>query len=180
MNGERKTGVTTFLLSKRVDSGDIIKMEETIIGKNETYGELRNRLSRIGGRLLVESIKLVGDGFKGRAQKGNATYAPKIKKEERRINWDKTAEEIKNLICALSPAPGAYTTFRGKRLIILTARVSPSKNGKPGEIIYKEELFVSAKKGLLELLELKPEGKGAMSAYAFGLGYRPTLGEVMG
>ncbi len=180
MNGEKKTGVTTFILSKRIDSGDLILRESTIIGKNESYGELKTRLSRIGGKLLLKSIELLEQDFRGKPQQGEVTYSSKIKKEERKIDWNRSAEIIKNLICGLSPRPGAYTTFRGKRLIVLKVKAKYQKGKKPGEIIKDEPILISTGKGILQILELKPEGKGSMSAFSFKLGYRPKPGEVFG
>lgn len=180
INGEKETGVTTFFLSRYMDRGDIIMKQPTVVGRNESYGELKIRLTRIGAKLLLKSIALVEKGFKGIPQEGDATYAPKIKKEERKINWNESAEKIKNLILALSPSPGAYTTFRGKRLIILRGRVLPGRGKRPGEIIDDNGLLVSTGDGILQILELRPEGRITMSAYSFKLGYRPRQGEIIG
>jgi len=180
MNGEKETGVTTFFLSRYMDRGDIIMKQPTVVGRNESYGELKIRLTRIGAGLLLKSIALAEKGFKGIPQDGDITYAPKIKKEERKINWNENAEKIKNLILALSPTPGAYTTFRGKRLIIIRGRVLPGRGKRPGEIINDDELLVLTGDGILQILELKPEGSITMSAYSFKLGYRPRQNEIMG
>ncbi len=180
MNAERETGVTTFFLSRDIDKGDLILKQPTVIGINETYGELKIRLSRIGGKLLLRSMALAERNFKGVSQEGNATYAPKIRKEERKIEWHGSAEKIKNLVHALSPKPGAYTTFRGKRLIILRGRAIPRSGKKPGEIIDDEDLLVSTGDGSFQILKMRPEGSVTMSAYSFKLGYRPRVSEVMG
>ncbi|PIP12467.1 MAG: methionyl-tRNA formyltransferase [bacterium (Candidatus Stahlbacteria) CG08_land_8_20_14_0_20_40_26] len=180
MNGEKETGVTTFFLSRYMDRGDIIMKQPAVVGRNESYGELKIRLTRIGAGLLLKSIALVEKGFKGIPQEGDATYAPKIKKEERKINWNESAEKIKNLILALSPTPGAYTTFRGKRLIILRGRALPGRGKRPGEIINNDGLLVSTADGILQILELRPEGRVTMSAYSFKLGYKPRQDEIMG
>lgn len=181
MDGGREAGVTTFFLSRYMDRGDIILKQSTIIGRNESYGELKIRLSRMGARLLLKSIEMAEKGFKGVPQEGKATYAPKIKKEERKIDWSKSAEKIKNLILALSPTPSAYSTFRGKRLIILNGRTIPGigREKRPGEIINDDGLLVSTGDGILQIFELRPEGSITMSAYSFKLGYRPRQGEVM-
>lgn len=180
MNGEKETGVTTFFLSRYMDRGDIIMKQPTVVGRNESYGELKIRLTRIGAGLLLKSIVLVEKGFKGIPQEGDATYAPKIKKEERKINWNESAEKIKNLILALSPTPGAYTTFRGKRLIILRGRALPGRGKRPGKIINDDGLLVSTGDGILQIRELRPEGRITMSAYSFKLGYRPRQDEIIG
>jgi len=179
MSGEKDTGVTTFLLSGSMDSGDILKSVRTVVGRGESYGEIRRRLSRIGGNILLDSIELVRSGFSASPQQGNPTYAPRIKNEERRLDWGQDAERIKNLVLALSPSPGGWTEFRGKRLIILRARAIQKDTRKPGEIIEGDGLIVSCGRGLIEVLELRPEGKVTMSAHSFCLGYRPSPGERM-
>ncbi len=180
MNGEDETGITTFILSREIDSGNILLSEKIPIGRRETYGELRTRLSRIGGRLLLRSIEILKDGEVGKQQRGDITYAPKIKKAKRIIDWTTTAVNIQNLINGLSPKPGAFTTLRGKRLVLLRAKAKDMPETKPGEIISGQPFYASAGKGVLEILELRPEGKSTMSGLSFKLGYRPRPGEVIG
>jgi len=186
--GETKTGVTTFFLDARVDTGSIILQKEIPIGSEETYGELSERLAALGAEMLVETIESIGAGtFRTAFQDdGQASPAPKISKEECRIDWSKSAAEIVNTIRALSPVPGAYTFFRNRRFEIFRARASKaglpgtgaSKPGNPGAVIARtKSLIVAAGGASLEILKLKPEGKKLMTGADFINGYRPQAGE---
>lgn len=194
--GETKTGVTTFFLDARVDTGSIILQEETPIGSEETYGELSARLADLGSRMLVETVRSIASGTVQPSFQDDrwASPAPKIGKEEWRIDWSKPATEIVNLIRALSPLPGAYTFFRGKRMEIYRARAreacvaEPGSAatdaqglGEPGEMFARaKNLIVAAGEASLEILELKPEGKKMMAGVDFINGYRPQPGEKFG
>lgn len=181
--GEETTGVTTILMNERVDAGPIIKQEIVRIERNETYGELKKRLFQIGRGVLLTTLALLE---KGEAKlipqdESLATYAPKIKKEELLISWEKGKEAIHNQIRAFSPKPGAFTSFRGKKIIIQRSEISAgsiSSSGKPGTIFPLDgNLFVMTKEGLLRILELKVEGKEVISGRDFINGYKPKAGE---
>ena len=114
LNGDKETGVTTMYMDVGMDTGDMI-LE---IGEDETTGELWDRLSKIGGKLLVETLKQVEDGTPPREKQGEEfTMAPMLNKEMSKINWDEqTAQNIKNLVRGLNPIMGAYTFLDGKKL----------------------------------------------------------------
>ena len=130
LNGDKKTGVTTMFMDIGMDTGDMILKEETIIGEDETTGELWDRLSKIGANLLVKTIKkieaipdkenktleeikkLVGAEKQGE----NFTLAPMLEKEMAKIDWNKTSSEIKNLVRGLNPIMGAYSLLNGKKI----------------------------------------------------------------
>ena len=130
LNGDKKTGVTTMFMDIGMDTGDMILKEETIIGEDETTGELWDRLSKIGAKLLVKTIekietipdkenktleeikKLVGAEKQGE----NYTLAPMIEKEMAKIDWNKKSKEIKNLVRGLNPIMGAYSFLNGKKI----------------------------------------------------------------
>ena len=130
LNGDKKTGVTTMFMDIGMDTGDMILKEETIIGEDETTGELWDRLSKIGANLLVKTIKkieaipdkenktleeikkLVG----AEKQDKNFTLAPMLEKEMAKIDWSKTSREIKNLVRGLNPIMGAYSFLNGKKI----------------------------------------------------------------
>ncbi|MEO0102382.1 MAG: methionyl-tRNA formyltransferase [candidate division WOR-3 bacterium] len=181
--GEEITGVTTILMNERVDAGPIIKQEVVKIGRDETYGELKKRLFQIGAEILRTTLALLEKGeAKPIPQDENlATYAPKIKKEELLITWEKRREAIHNQIRAFSPKPGAFTSFRGKRVIIRKSEIpgeSIPSFGKPGTIFQSgSNLFVMTKEGFLRIVELKIEGKGVISGRDFLNGYKPKVGE---
>ena len=129
LNGDKKTGVTTMFMDIGMDTGDMILKEETEIGEDETTGELWDRLSKIGAKLLVKTIekieaipdkenktleeikKLVGAEKQGE----NFTLAPMLEKEMAKIDWSKTSREIKNLVRGLNPIMGAYSFLNGKK-----------------------------------------------------------------
>ena len=185
INGEKETGLTTFVIDEKVDTGDIILQEKVEIGDDETAGELYNRLKAEGADLLVETIDLLEAGKSTRipqspidsiGDKAGATKAPKIKKENGRIDWNKDPETIRNLIRGTNPYPGAFTTWRDKELKIhRAAREERECKSKPGEIIVsdpKDGIVVATGGGFLRLLEVQPAGKKKMTASEFVRGYR--------
>ena len=116
LNGDKLTGITTMYMDEGMDTGDMILKEEVTIGENETTGELWERLSKIGGNLLVETLKRIEDGTASRKKQGeNFTLAPMLDKSIAKIDWDnQTAEQIKNLVRGLNPIMGAF--LDGKKL----------------------------------------------------------------
>lgn len=118
LNGDKTTGVTTMYMNEGMDTGDMILKKEVNIGDNETTGELWNRLSKIGGELLIETLKQIEKGTAPREKQGDEyTMAPMLNKEMAKIDWEnKTAEEIKNLVRGLNPIMGAYSFLNGKKI----------------------------------------------------------------
>jgi len=184
ISGETETGVTTFFVNEKIDAGDIILQKSTEIGERETYGELCNRLALIGADVVEETLVMVVEGRAPRIPQKDeeATYAPKLKKEDRFINWFLPAIQIDRLIRALAPEPGALTYFRGKLLKILEAEVLCERTGKPGEIldVSKEGVLVSTGNGALLIKKLQPESKKCMRVNEFLCGYKPLRGEILG
>ena len=139
LNGDKKTGVTTMFMDIGMDTGDMILKEETEIGEDETTGELWERLSKIGAKLLVKTIekietipdkenktleeikKLVGAEKQGE----NFTLAPMLEKEMAKIDWNKTSSEIKNLVRGLNPIMGAYSFLNGKKIKLWKIDIMP-------------------------------------------------------
>jgi methionyl-tRNA formyltransferase len=171
MNGEKETGVTTFFLQDKVDTGNIILQSKTPIGNEETYGELYERLSIIGADALIETVRKIETGAARPLQQDEslASPAPKIFKDDCLISWNRPAEKIFNFIRGLSPQPAAFTFLNSKSIKILKVRVIPEKPASlPAEIeIQNKKLFVSASDHFLEILELQPEGKKKMDAASF-------------
>ena len=118
LNGDKETGVTTMYMDVGMDTGDMILKEKVEIGEDETTGELWDRLSKIGGKLLVETLKQIEDGTPPREKQGKEfTMAPMLNKEMSKINWDEqTAQNIKNLVRGLNPIMGAYTFLDEKKI----------------------------------------------------------------
>lgn len=179
INGDKETGITTMYMDVGMDTGDMILKEKVSIGENETTGELWDRLSKIGGELLVKTLKLIEDGNAPRTKQGeDYTIAPMLDKEMANIDWEnKTAEQIKNLIRGLNPIMGAYTFVNGKKLKIWKAQVV-EKNKilvsdnkiKNGDIVLadaKQGLFFKAKDGMLEAIEIQAENCKRMNAKDF-------------
>ncbi|MCJ7496547.1 MAG: methionyl-tRNA formyltransferase [candidate division Zixibacteria bacterium] len=187
IKGEKITGLTTFFIQKKVDTGGIILQKEVVIYPEETYGELSSRLSRIGAELLLETIDLI-EKRKVKTYPQNdleVSSAPKITEELCRIDWSKSAEEINNLIRGLSPQPGAFTFLRGKLLKVYKTKVETDENSSTefGKIIktdQKSGLLVQTQRGILRVKELQLEGKKKLGAEEFLRGYRIEVGEKLG
>lgn len=179
INGDKETGITTMYMDVGMDTGDMILKEKVSIEENETTGELWDRLSKIGGELLVKTLKLIEDGNAPRTKQGeDYTIAPMLDKEMANIDWEnKTAEQIKNLIRGLNPIMGAYTFVNGKKLKIWKAQVveenkilvsdNKIKNGNIVLADAKQGLFFKAKDGMLEAIEIQAENCKRMNAKDF-------------
>jgi methionyl-tRNA formyltransferase len=183
MAGETRTGVSIFLMNERIDQGDVVLQEALDIGANETFGELLPRLAALGARLIVSGLDALARGnFQRIAQdRGQDSYAEKIRKEERVIDWHRPAAQIHNLIRALSPSPAAYTLLRGKRLEILASELHSDRHGEPGEAAFdNRRLLVAAELGCVGLVRVKPEGGKPMSGLDLVNGKRIVAGEKLG
>lgn len=176
-NGEKETGLTVFYLNEVVDGGDIIEQLSVPIGGDETAGELYDRLKVLGAGLLAGCVDRIARGeVKTFPQPAaGATPAPKIRKTHGKIDFTKSAQEIYNLIRAMTPAPGAFMFYREKRIGVLKASVVPGNAQKaPGTVLAcrRDGIHVQTGRGVLSLARLKPEGKNAMTAGDFLNGFR--------
>ncbi len=183
-NGEKKTGVTIMQIDEGLDTGDILAQREIRIGDEETAGELSKRLSLEGAGLLLETIDRIAKNeiSPARQDSAAATYAPLLSREDGRVDWSRDAEEIKNLVRAMTPWPSAHTTLGGKNLKILRALAVPGR-GRPGEIVSLggESLDVAAGSGILRILSLQIEGGRKMDASEFMRGRKDLReGQLMG
>lgn len=181
INGEEKTGITTMYMDVGMDTGDMILKEEVEIGKDETTGELWDRLSKIGGELLVKTIKLIEQG-KAPREKQNEDFsmAPMLNKEMAIIDWkNKKAIEIKNLVRGLNPIMGAYTFVNDKKIKLWKVNVIENKEftqlygeellnkAKNGDIILASDrkgMFFKAKDAVIEAIEIQAENSKRMNA----------------
>jgi methionyl-tRNA formyltransferase len=184
IRGEAKTGVTIMLMDEGMDSGDILTQEETPIGASETYGDLHDRLAKLGATLLVQTIeKAVAGTVRRQPQDASGvTLAPRLAKETGRINWQNSASDIVNLIRGLSPSPAAYTSLNEQLMKIFTAEAHPgSVNHAPGiiSIIDKSGLSVAASDGYVLLKDIQMAGKKRMPIGDFLRGYKLTPGSVL-
>ena len=181
--GETNTGVTTMRIDAGLDTGDILLQKEISIEPHDTALTLGPRLAAIGSDLIVETLHGLQAGtLRARPQENaKATLAPILKKEDGRIDFHRTADDIYNRLRGFQPWPGAFTIFRGKNLSIWQAKAT--KREVPGGQIRldNDRLIVGCGKATsLELLEVQPEGKKRMSAHDFIQGYRPRDDEKLG
>lgn len=185
INGDTETGVTTFFLKHEIDTGDIIAQERVDILPTDNVGDVHDRLMMLGADLTIDTIESIIDGtLKTVPQEQligetEPTPAPKIFKETCRIDWNRPAREIHNLVRGLSPYPAAWSvlTDDGKEVgsvkIFETAVLDGGADVEPGQIVIdKYRLMVGCGDGMIEVLSLQPQGKRRMSASDFLRGSR--------
>jgi len=186
INGETETGLTTFFIRRKVDTGDIIMRRKITIGPDETFGELHDRMAEAGGDLLMETMNRIENGkYETIAQDdGEASLAPKIFPDLGAIDWGGKARDIHNLVRGLSPRPAAFTFYKGNRLSILRTRViEEDSGGVPGEIKSadgKNGMVVCCGAGALELVRVRPASGKEMSGAEFVRGFRIEAGMKFG
>jgi len=185
--GESVTGVTTMKIDEGLDTGDILLKQEVPIGSSDTTETLSERLSGAGAELMAETLGKLGRGeIQPQPQDhSQATLAPILKKEDGRIAWTLSAEEIGWRVRGLRPWPGAYTNFRAKNLHIWSAAPAAGQAGavhQPGTLLPERgRLRVACGQGtLLELLELQLEGRKRLPVREFLNGMRPVAGDMLG
>ena len=189
LNGDKETGVTTMYLDEGMDSGDIILQTKTLIDKDETSGELWDRLSKIGAELLVETLEKIENKTAPRIkQPKEFTLAPMLEKSQAKIDWEsKTAQEIKNLVRGLNPIMGAYAVLNQKKIKFWKVdklSIDEFINKYPefkeyeyrfleidtGTVLYidkKEAIYIMAKEGILKVLEIQGENAKRMPTPEF-------------
>ena len=175
LNGDKTTGVTTMYMDVGMDTGDMILKEEVQIGEDETTGELWDRLKTIGGKLLVETLKQIEKGTAPREKQGeDFTVAPMLSKDMAKIDWNKSAKEIKNLVRGLNPIMGAYTFLNDKKIKFWKVKVAGEDeiyaenlgfltNGTVIVSDPKDGIFIKCKEGILKVLEIQGENAKKMS-----------------
>lgn len=180
INGDDKTGVCTMYLDVGMDDGDIILKEETPIGEDENAGDLWDRLSKMGARMLATTLDNISKGIIIRTpQEGEPVIIPKIEKEMSKIDWNKSARDIKNLVRGLTPGMGTYSYVDGKKLKFWKVDVVYDvPEGEPGEVILSDEkqgLYIKTNDGAISVLEIQGENSKKMSIYDFLRGNRIEL-----
>ena len=183
LNGETRSGVTTMIMDKGMDTGDILLVDETPIEQNDDAQSLHDKLSEQGGKLVLETLsRLQKNDLLPTPQNSDlASYAPKLKKEESLIDWKIDAENIFNKIRGLSPWPGTHTLYNGKRLAILKGEIVLGESSdRPGHVerITDTGIEVGTGKNRLKITELKLEGKKAMQVKSFLSGYKITRDDI--
>ncbi|HEY9164539.1 MAG TPA: methionyl-tRNA formyltransferase [Candidatus Kryptonia bacterium] len=182
VKGERETGVTTFFLDEKIDTGKIILQRRTEIGTDDTAGELADRLSKIGADAVVDTLDLIERNQVSIIEQDDAkaTKAPKISKENCLIDWSKPAEDVHNFIRGFSPEPGAFTYLQNRMAKIIRARIAERPaHGAVGELQTDSgKLNVVCGDGAVEILEIQMEGKKKLRSVEFLRGARITPATV--
>ena len=196
LNGDKTTGITTMFMDVGMDTGDMILKQEVEIGEDETTGELWNRLSKVGGELLVKTLKLIENDNAPRIQQGyDFTIAPMLNKEMAKIDWEnKTAKEIKNLVRGLNPVMGAYTFIENKKIKFWKVeilnfddfskefntkiqQIEESENGIVLESDSKKGLYIKAKEAIVKVIDIQGENAKNMNVQDFLRGNKINVGE---
>lgn len=172
--GDQVTGVCIMALEEGLDTGPVYACEERAIGEEETLDELRAALTEVGTRMLID---LLASGLPTPTpQEGEPTYAAKIEPEEHHLDWSRPAVELHRVV----RLGQAWTTFRGRRLRVLCARLAPDAPGLATGELDPSTLRVATGGGALELIEVQPEGRGPQPATSWRNGARLQSGERMG
>jgi len=183
INGEKETGVTTFFLNHDIDTGNIIMAEKVVIGDNDTAGVIHDKLMNIGAELVVKTVKKIANGNVveiPQMDDGELLPAPKIFKDDCKINWNSSASKIHNLIRGMSPYPAAWTEVieddksAVSLKIFLSEVVESDEVLKPGELCSdgKEILYVGTSFGVISIKELQLAGKRRMKIGDFLRGFK--------
>lgn len=200
LNGDKTTGITTMYMNEGMDTGDMILKEEVEIGPEETTGDLWQKLSKIGGEILVKTLKLIEEGKAPREkQTEEATLAPMLNKEMALIDWENSdANKIHNLIRGLNPIMGAYSYIDGKKIKFWKSKVLTKEeffsyktefeeyeakfnNLVPGTILIaddKDGLYIKANGGVLKILEIQGENAKRMPTADFLRGNHLIAGMI--
>lgn len=185
LNGEKVTGVTTMYMDEELDTGDILLRAKTQIGEDETSGELFDRLSSMGAELLLKTLQGLekGDIIREKQDDKKASYAPMLSKSLSKIDWNRPAAAVHNLVRGLNPWPVAETTLDGKVLKVYKTKpvLLGNKSAYPGEIMSFSPFVVACCEGsAVEVLELQLESKKRMSSADFVRGYKLSVGANLG
>jgi methionyl-tRNA formyltransferase len=183
MAGEIETGVTTFLLKPKVDTGDTLMMRRLGIGPDETAGELHDRLAELGAEVVVETVRHLADGTAEALPQDEhrVSHAPKLFKEDAAIDWTRPAQEVHNHVRGLSPYPAAWT-MHGDTLLKIYRTCVAKGSGEPGEVLESSGdcLRIACGEKAVEVKEVQREGRAVLSAEEFLNGYAFHPGDRLG
>jgi len=183
INGETTTGVTTFLLQEKVDTGGILLQESIPIEDEDNAGTLHDKLALLGASAVLKTVRLLEsrEAVPMPQDESKATPAPKISREDCRIDWRLTSLTIHNWVRGLSPYPAATTTHNGKTLkLYKTEIINDERRGIPGQVEAEDgRLRVATGDGMISVAELQVEGKDRMQAPEFLRGYRIVTGDCL-
>jgi methionyl-tRNA formyltransferase len=181
MNGERETGITTMLMDAGMDTGPMLLQERVSIEPDDTAGSLSEKLAKVGGPLLVETIRQLKAGILIPQPQDNsqATMAPLLEKDMGQIDWASPAGQIANRVRGLSPWPGAFTYAGQERWTIWKARaLGDSSTAEPGTAVAvaKDAIHIATGLGVLAITELQPANSRRMTVHQYLAGHRLTPG----
>lgn len=186
INGEETTGITTMYMDEGMDTGDMILKKEVRIAPEDTYGTLYEKLKKVGGRLIIETLEKIADGLVPREKQSDEfTTAPMIEKTMGNIPWHQSANQIRNLIRGLNPMPGAYTTYDEKKMKVWEAEVLPDvieNDSIPGTVMKadaKEGLWVATGGGILKITELQMPNAKKMKTADYLRGNTIEVGTIL-
>jgi methionyl-tRNA formyltransferase len=184
IRGERESGVTTFFLKRKVDTGGVILQEHVSLHENMTAGQLHDMLADVGANVLVRTAQMIADGTAEALPQDDAqaTPAPKIFRDTCKIDWTLPARAVHDHIRGLSPYPAAWTTLDGTQMQILITRVAEEdSSGTPGRITNDADVLrVQCGRGSLHAYEIKPEGRRRMTVAEYLRGHQISEGAVFG
>ncbi|MGN0929606.1 MAG: methionyl-tRNA formyltransferase [Alphaproteobacteria bacterium] len=177
LNGDSKTGITIMKMDAGMDTGDMLLKEEIEIDDNITYGDLENKMSELGAKMILEYLEKK-DSIIPQKQSDKFTLAPKLNKEEAKINWQNTSLQIHNLVRGLMPSPKAYFTHKGNQIKVLKTSLINEKTDKPAGTILTNDLQISCgNETIIKIEELQKSGGNPLTTKAFINGYKFEIGE---
>lgn len=186
LQGKDKTGITIMYMAEKLDAGDILTQVEVEITERDTVGSLHDKLSVAGVKLLSETLPMLLEGkiTPQKQDESKATFASNIKREQEKVDWSKTGEEIYNQIRGLNPWPGAFTTLNNSLLKLWWGeKVQVNHQEVPGTVIKVEEngfVVATGNNVAIKIIELQPSGKKKMNGEDFLRGTTISVGDILG
>jgi methionyl-tRNA formyltransferase len=183
INGEEESGVTTFFLQDKVDTGSVLLQERVKIGADDTAGELHDTLSEVGAEMVLQTVRLIERG-KAQPRIQNdllACSAPKIFKNDCRIHWKNSSQQVHNFIRGLSPHPASWTTHNSRVIKVYRTKIAEAQSQSAGIVLRRtnDTLLVGTGNGAVSLIEIQQEGKRRLSIEEFLRGYTIEEGELL-
>ncbi len=183
INGEKETGVTTFFLEEKVDTGNMLLQARVPIKPDDDAGSLHDTLAEVGAEIVLHTVRLIEQGkmVPRKQDDALASPAPKLFKQDCRINWNEPAQKIHNRVRGLSPLPTAFTMHNGRVIKLYRTQLTDRKSsGEPGSVLLeKKSLFVCTADNFIAVSELQQEGRRRMGVEEFLRGYHLTSGEKL-
>ena len=181
LNGDAETGVSIMQMDAGLDTGDVLACEKVAIGPEETSGELFDRVTAVGARVLCETLPRIAAGTLTPTPQDHAaaTMAPMLTKELAQFRWEESAAHIHNWVRGMNPWPAAwFVTGGGRKVKVLECRVA-AQSGAPGQVLALKPLTVACGEGAVQLLRVVPEGSRPMEGSAFAAGLRLQVGDAL-